>query len=78
MTTAKKKDYASFNLPKDLIEDIKILKTAYEATTGKRTSYEEIFKSLISDLQESSPAIYAMFERIKESQDRFQIAEGGR
>ena len=38
MTTAKKKDYASFNLPKDLIEDINILKTAFEATTGKRTS----------------------------------------
>ena len=44
MTTVKKKDYASFNLPKDLIEDIKILKTAFEATTGKRTSYEEIIK----------------------------------
>ena len=61
MTTVKKKDYASFNLPKDLIEDIKILKTAFEATTGKRTSYEEIIKGMMSDLQGSSPDVYAMF-----------------
>jgi len=78
MTTVKKKDYASFNLPKDLIEDIKILKTAFEATTGKRTSYEEIIKGMMSDLQGSSPDVYAMFERIKESRDGLQTAGGGR
>ena len=78
MTTVKKKDYASFNLPKDLIEDIKILKTAFEATTGKRTSYEEIIKGMMSDLQGASPDVYAMFERIKESRDGLQTAGGGR
>ena len=78
MTTVKKKDYASFNLPKDLIEDIKILKTAFEATTGKRTSYEEIIKGMMSDLQGLSPDVYAMFERIKESRDGLQTAGGGR
>ena len=33
---------------------------------------------MMSDLQGSSPDVYAMFERIKESRDGLQTAEGGR
>ncbi len=59
-----KKAYASINLPKCMIEELKIWKAAYTASYGAPKTYEEMLRGMLDTLQDTEPAVHAEFCRI--------------
>lgn len=62
-----KKAYASINLPKCMIEELKVWKSAYTASYGTPKTYEEMLRGMLDSLQNTEPAVHAEFCRIIEN-----------
>ncbi len=61
-----KKAYASINLPKSMIEELKIWKAAFTAAYGAPKTYEEIIRGMLDSLEDTEPAVQEEFCRIVE------------
>lgn len=61
-----KKTYASINLPKSMIEELKVWKAAFTASYGEPKTYEEMLRGMLDSLEETEPGVYEEFERIIE------------
>lgn len=57
MEETNKKGFASFNLPKELVDDLKLWKTAFESSYGKRVSYEDMMKKMLESLSLVEPVV---------------------
>jgi len=49
--------YVSIGLPKDLVEEMKVWKTAFSLAYGRTMSYGEILRGMFDSLQTSDPAV---------------------
>lgn len=60
----QKKLYTPLNLPKGLVERLKVLKAAYAATYIVNASYEDIIEGMIEDLATTDKELYDMYTKM--------------
>lgn len=60
----ERKVYAPINLPKNLVERLKILKTAYSVTYSANLSYDEIIEGMIAELETVDPKLYQTYSAL--------------
>lgn len=75
----ERKIYTPINLPKNLVERLKVLKTAYCVTYSANLSYDEIIDGMISELETADPKLFqtysALLNNMILSKDEVQINE---
>ena len=53
----RKIEYAPLNLPKPLMEELKVWKMAYAASYGKIVSYAEMIRGMLDSLEDTDPGV---------------------
>jgi hypothetical protein len=50
-------EYTPLNLPKTLVEELKVWRLAFCAAYGKTVSYGEMIRGMLDSLEDSDPAV---------------------
>lgn len=50
-------EYSPLNLPKALVEELKIWKMAFTASYGRTVSYGEMIRGMLDSLEDSDPGV---------------------
>ena len=50
-------EYTPLNLPKELVEELKVWKMAYTAAYGRNVSYGEMLRGMLDSLENSDPGV---------------------
>ena len=51
-------EYATLNLPKSLVEEMKIWRMAFCAAYGRSMSYAQIIRGMLDSIEYSDPAVH--------------------
>ena len=57
-------EYTPLNLPKGLVEELKVWKIAFTAAYGRNVSYGEMIRGMLDTLEESDPAVVQELDAI--------------
>lgn len=68
----KKIEYEPLNLPKTLVEELKIWKMAFDATYGRSMSYGEIIRGMLDSLEATDPAVVDELDMIVSLHPEFE------
>ena len=68
-----KKEYVSINLPKDMVEELKLYRRAYSICYPTQdVTYEFMLRGMLDSLEDSDPAVFKeyckMLERLNSSE----------
>ena len=67
-------EYTPLNLPKPLVEELKVWRAAFSACYGKTVSYGEMIRGMLDSLEDSDPGVVeelnGMVERHPELQEK--------
>ncbi len=61
-----KNEYTTLNLPKALVEELKIWRLAFCASYGRTVSYGEMIRSMLDSMEDSDPGVLDELGRILE------------
>lgn len=61
-----KVEYSPLNLPKTLVEELKVWRMAYCASYGKTVSYAEMIRGMLDSLETTEPGVCEELQRIIE------------
>ena len=59
-------EYTPLNLPKTLVEELKIWRLAFCASYGRTVSYGEMIRSMLDTMEDSDPGVLDELGRILE------------
>ena len=59
-----KTEYTALNLPKVLVEEMKLWRMAFCASYGKQVSYGEMLRRMLDSLEDSEPGVVAEMDEI--------------
>lgn len=59
-------EYTPLNLPKALVEELKIWRLAFCASYGRTVSYGEMIRSMLDSMEDSDPGVLDELGRILE------------
>ena len=59
-------EYTPLNLPKSLVEELKVWRMAFCASYGRTMSYGEIIRGMLDSLEDSDPAVVSELDLILE------------
>ena len=59
-----KKTYTSFNLPTDLVEELKVWRQAFILSYGRTVSYGDIIRTLLDNLDTDEPDVVAAMDML--------------
>ena len=59
-----KTEYTTLNLPKALVEELKVWRMAFCAAYGKQVSYGEMLRGMINSLKNSDPCVVEELNRL--------------
>lgn len=62
----EKKEYASINLPKEIVDELKLWKVAFAAAYGRSVSYGEMIKGMLVDIKHTAPSVHEEFRGMLE------------
>ena len=65
-------EYAPLNLPKPLVEELKVWKMAFAAAYGRQVSYGEMIRGMLDSLEDSDPGVVEELDRIVEKHPELQ------
>ena len=65
-STMAKTEYTALNLPKTLVEELKVWRMAFCASYGKQVSYGEMLRGMLDSLEDSDPGVVAEMDRLLE------------
>ena len=57
-------EYTPLNLPKPLVAELKIWRTAFNACYGKTVSYEEMIRGMLDSMEDSEPGVVEEMDRM--------------
>ena len=57
----EKMTFKAIRVPETLMEDIKTLKGAYEERYGKKMTFEEVLRRMVSSLEVGDPAVFEIY-----------------
>ena len=72
----RKKTYSSFNLPTDLVEELKIWRQAFMIANGRTVSYGEMIRSMLDSLDDSEPDVTKAMDMIIISHPELAVKVG--
>ena len=52
-----KNGYTTLNLPTSLVEELKVWRMAFSASSGKNVSYAEMIRGMLDSLNETAPGV---------------------
>ena len=61
-----KTEYTTLNLPKSLVEELKVWRMAFCSANGKQISYSEMLRGMLDSLEESDPGVVEEMDRLLE------------
>lgn len=68
-------EYTPLNLPKPLVEELKVWRMAFCASYGKTVSYGEMIRGMLDSLEDSDPGVVeelnGLVEKHPELQEKF-------
>lgn len=59
-----KTEYTTLNLPRALVEELKVWRMAYCSAYGKTVSYSEMLRGMLDSLKESNPLVVEEMDRL--------------
>lgn len=59
-----KTEYTTLNLPKALVEELKVWRMAFCAAYGKQVSYSEMLRGMLDSLEDSDPDVVEEMDRL--------------
>ena len=59
-----KTEYTTLNLPKALVEELKVWRMAFCAAYGKQISYSEMLRGMLDSLEDSDPGVVEEMDRL--------------
>lgn len=59
-----KTEYTTLNLPKALVEELKVWRMAFCAAYGKQVSYGEMLRGMLDSLEDSDPGVVEEMDRL--------------
>lgn len=59
-----KTEYTTLNLPKTLVEELKVWRMAFCAAYGKQISYSEMLRGMLDSLEDSDPGVVEEMDRL--------------
>lgn len=68
----EKMTFKAIRVPEALMEDIKVLKSAYEECYGKKMTYEDVLRHMMASIEDGDPAVYEMYCAIQTSRQEMQ------
>lgn len=57
-------EYTPLNLPKGLVEELKVWKMAFAAAYGRTVSYGEMLRGMLDSLEDSDPGVVEELDAI--------------
>ena len=67
-----KMTFKAIRVPETLMEDIKVLKSAYEECYGKKMTFEDVLRQMMTSIESSDPAVYDIFVTMLNSRQEMQ------
>ena len=64
--------FKAIRVPETLMEDIKVLKSAYEECYGKKMTYEDVLRQMMASIEDGDPAVYEMYCAMQTSRQEMQ------
>lgn len=68
-------EYTSINLPKPLVEELKVWRRAFIASYGRDVTYAEMLRGMLDSLEDSEPGVVeemrVILNKHPELKDRF-------
>lgn len=64
--------FKAIRVPEALMEDIKVLKSAYEECYGKKMTYEDVLRQMMASIEDGDPAVYEMYCAMQTSRQEMQ------
>ena len=68
----EKMTFKAIRVPESLMEDIKILKSAYEESYGKKMTFEEVLRQMMASIEDGDPAVYEIYCTMQSSRQEMQ------
>ena len=68
----EKMTFKAIRVPESLMEDMKVLKSAYEECYGKKMTFEDVLRQMIANVEDGDPAVYEMYGTMQLSRQEMQ------
>jgi len=68
----EKMTFKAIRVPEALMEDIKVLKSAYEECYGRKMTYEDVLRQMMASIEDGDPAVYEMYCAMQTSRQEMQ------
>ena len=65
-------EYTPLNLPKSLVEELKVWRLAFCSAYGKSVSYGEMIRGMLDSLEDSDPGVVEELDRMVEKHPELQ------
>lgn len=69
----EKMTFKAIRVPETLMEDMKVLKSAYEESYGKKMTFEDVLRQMIASIEKGEPAVYEMYCAMQTSRQEMQV-----
>lgn len=73
----EKIEYIHLNLPKALVEELKVWRLAFCSSYGKTVSYGEMIRRMLDSLEDSEPGVVEELDRMVRKHPELQSKLGG-
>ena len=67
-----KMTFKSIRVPEPLMDDMKVLKNAYEECYGKKMTFEDVIRKMMSSIEVGDPTVWEMYCTIQASRAEMQ------
>lgn len=68
----EKMTFKAIRVPESLMEDMKVLKSAFEESYDKKMTFEEVLRQMIDGLEVQAPAVYEIYCAMQASRQEMQ------
>ena len=68
----EKMTFKAIRVPESLMEDMKVLKRAFEESYGKKMTFEDVLRHLIASIEDGDPSVYEIYCTMQNSRQEMQ------
>ena len=65
-----RKKYGVVNLPRDLVDELKVWRAAFIAAYRREMTYADMIRGMLDSLETSDPAVWEEYEKIQQRKDQ--------
>ncbi len=68
----EKMTFKAIRVPESLMEDMKVLKRAFEESYGKKMTFEDVLRQMIASIEDDDPSVYEIYCTMQNSRQEMQ------